>query len=146
VARYVFPGKSTCQLCHHYSGGVGQAEPDRIVPVDVPEVWYEHSRFSHGAHRTVDCRGCHGGKNGGKSVDDSEVETDVLLPPRENCLKCHSTARTVGGDKEGGVRHECVTCHGYHHADNPLAGRGSSGRGIEKRVSVEDLLNARFPK
>jgi hypothetical protein len=145
TARYVFPGYSTCGLCHHYEAGAGGL-PERIVPVNVPAVWFEHARFSHGAHRTVACLECHGGKDGGKSVFASDREEDVLIPPIENCKKCHSTARTSGGVKQGGVRQDCVTCHSYHHGDKPLAGPGSEGRGARKRMTVQELLDGAAPK
>jgi len=136
---------TTCMLCHHKEAVAGKT--DRIAAVKVPEVWFPHAKFSHQAHRTVDCAGCHGGKDEAKnkygrpSVYHSQHSDDVLLPPINNCLECHSSARTVDGKKQGGVRHECVTCHSYHHGDAPLAGRGAKARGIETRRAVEEWMS-----
>src|SRR5262249_42300170 len=106
--QYLYAGKSTCGLCHHFERAPGKPAPRRIVPTDVPQVWYRHSHFSHRPHRAVACLECHGG------AEDSEKAADVLLPGVENCRRCH------GGPRESaGVRHDCVTCHRYHHGDEP---------------------------
>lgn len=148
---------TTCVLCHYEETIPGKKKGDpastRIVPVDVPEIWFPHAKFSHEAHRAVRCADCHGdkpnesgksefeSKYGLKPVYESVDASDVLLPLRNNCLECHSSARTEGGKKLGGVRHECVTCHNYHHSDEPRAGLGVAARGVKERVSIEKLLS-----
>src|SRR5262249_18183805 len=127
---------STCSLCHYAEKGTEGKE--RILPPNVPEAGLEHAKFSHKSHQTMACLECHGCKDGGPSAENSEVHTDVLLPPRENCLKCHASTSTTGGK---GVRHECVTCHSFHHGDKPLAGKGAAGRGIKERMTIEKLMS-----
>jgi hypothetical protein len=128
--QYLYAGKSTCGLCHHFERGPGERLPRRIVPTAVPQVWYPHAKFSHRAHRAVDCLQCH------EKATTSIVSTDVLLPGVENCQKCHSPDR-------GGVRHDCVTCHQYHHAAEPLAGLGAAARGVNERKAIEEFLRGK---
>jgi hypothetical protein len=134
---YVLKGKATCGLCHFYETKPGLPVPEKILPVNVPEVWYPHAKFSHRAHRAVDCAECH------KNVDQSETQRDILLPGTENCVSCHSPARVENGKQKGGVRQDCVTCHRYHHNDQPLAGRGAAARGVDVRKTLEDFLRAK---
>src|SRR5207253_6041113 len=84
--EFVFMGKTTCGLCHHYQRTPGAVLPARILPIEVPEVWYPHATFSHRAHRAVECRHCHEGAEG------STKHTDVLLPGVANCQGCHAPA------------------------------------------------------
>src|SRR5262249_13224452 len=70
--KYVFEGKATCGLCHEYERKAGAAVPSRVLSVDVPQVWYPHAKFSHRAHRGVDCLSCHDG------AKESKTHTDVL--------------------------------------------------------------------
>jgi hypothetical protein len=132
--RFVFEGKATCGLCHEYRREPGVEDPLEVKPVKVPEVWFKHAKFSHRAHRAVSCLDCHAGATTSKTKD------DILVPGIENCLKCHSTARTEGGQKLGGVRQDCVTCHRYHHSDAPMAGRLPASRGVKERRSIEAFL------
>lgn len=151
AGRYTLEGAATCGLCHHKEDGPSGKAEARIMPTAVPEVWYEHGKFSHRAHRDVKCLSCHG-KDENPNLDrreswrvsvlDSRTEGDVLLPGRNNCLECHASR----SGNRGGIRHECVTCHSYHHADKPLSGRGAAGRGVPNPVSIDDLLRSRFGK
>jgi hypothetical protein len=132
--RFVLEGKATCGLCHYYAGQGATGIPARIVPVNVPEVWFPHARFSHRAHRGVTCASCH------HDVEKSTTEKDVLIPGVENCTACHSTARTTAEGKRGGVRQDCITCHRYHYGDHPLAGRGAAARGAAVRRDPRGFL------
>jgi hypothetical protein len=116
--RYLYAGKSTCGLCHHFERDPGQRLPRRIVPTEVPWLWYRHGKFSHQAHRATDCRDCHAG------AWESRKAQDVLLPGVDTCRRCHGPA-----PRSAGVRHDCATCHQYHHGADPLAGRGAAARG-----------------
>ena len=74
----------------------------------------------------------------------SKTHENVLIPGIENCRTCHSPAtRTESGVKKGGVRQDCVTCHRYHHGDQPLAGRGSAARAAEARRGLEEFLSGK---
>src|SRR5262249_26062346 len=90
MTKSVLHGKAACGLCHCEEGKKGAAIPDRGLPINVPEVWYPDARFSHRPHRAMACADCH------KDVERSETEKDVLIPGVENCLQCHSAARTEG--------------------------------------------------
>ncbi len=132
--QFVFTGKTTCGLCHYYESKPGELIPQRIIPPNVPQLWYPHAKFSHYAHRAVECLACHEG------APNSKTNTDVLLPGRDNCLKCHSHSRVVNGEKLGGVREDCTTCHRYHQGDVPEAGLGARARGPKEFRTIEGFL------
>ncbi len=132
--QFAFTGKTTCGLCHYYESKPGEQIPQRILAPNVPQLWYPHAKFSHYAHRAVDCLTCHEGAP--KSI----TNTDVLLPGRENCLECHSRSRVVDGKTLGGVRQDCTTCHRYHQGDVPEAGLGAKARGPAKPRSIQEFL------
>jgi predicted CXXCH cytochrome family protein len=134
VLRYVFPGRTTCGECHYYETKEGKLVPEHIKPPKVPQLWYPHAKFSHYAHRAVDCSTCH-------KAAESTTNTDVLLPGIENCLKCHSARRTEKGETFGGVRQDCTTCHRYHQGDVPEAGLGARARGPKEFQTIEQFLN-----
>jgi hypothetical protein len=136
--QYVYEGKAACGLCHYFEpqNGIERA-PERVLPTNVPEVWFPHAKFSHRAHRAVECSQCHGG------ADKSTVHTDVLLPGVDNCKACHAPARVENGQPKGGARHDCVTCHSFHNGDAPLAGRGAQKRGAKRRGSIQDFLGGK---
>jgi hypothetical protein len=133
AAQFVFTGQTTCGLCHYYESKPGEQIPLRIVPPNIPQLWYPHGKFSHYAHRAVDCTTCHDAKN-------STTSTDVLLPGVENCKECHSRRRVVDGETLGGVRQDCTTCHRYHQGDVPEAGLGAKARGPKSPRSIQDFL------
>ncbi len=106
-------GASTCQKCH-----VSLAhDAERIPPARIPQVWYEHGKFDHAAHRAVACLECHGG------APTSRTNADVLLPGIDTCRRCHAPAAAGGG-----ARFDCTECHRYHDGDQPLAGKGAASR------------------
>jgi len=94
--------KAGCAECHTFAG-------NEVVPVNVPDVWFKHARFNHAAHKATACTDCHGAAN------TSTVNTDVLLPDVKTCQGCHGPKRA--DNPQSGVRHECTTCHTYHHGD-----------------------------
>lgn len=138
---YVLQGRAACGLCHEYEVDARTKKPS-IAPTNVPVVWYEHAKFSHQAHRAVDCLQCHGQSADGPAVgaNESTVSSDVLLPGVANCVKCHAPAKGSGAARTGGVRSDCVTCHNYHHGDAPLAGRGAAARVPAKPGDIGALL------
>jgi hypothetical protein len=130
ATRYL-EGKAGCGECHVFAG-------DRIVPVNVPDVWFPHSKFSHAAHSTMKCADCHAG------VTDSTVNTGALprnvMPDVKSCQSCHGPAKSEGGKQVGGVRSECVTCHSYHHGDKHEAALGMRGRELDLAADLRRLL------
>jgi hypothetical protein len=112
--RYLYSGATTCGKCHYYEPSAEGPAPRRIVPTNLPEVWFRHAYFGHTAHRALDCLACHAG------AATSTAASDVLVPGMDTCLQCH--AQGSGG--WAGARNDCALCHVYHHADTPLAGAG----------------------
>jgi hypothetical protein len=142
--RYLLSGKTSCGECHYYEQGEAGL-PRAIVPTAVKDVWFEHARFNHAAHRAVDCRSCHAnayavGANGEMNSNASTRHTDVLLPGVENCRSCHAPAGRKAGQPVGGVRHDCTECHSYHNGARPLEGLGAAARDPEHRVDIQRLL------
>ncbi len=95
-ARALFPG---CAYCHEVkTGGDGQPQ---VTPPVIFERWLVHAHFDHAKHAGLACDKCH-------DAIHSKDTADVLLPPRETCVECHSP--------RGGVANTCATCHTYHKA------------------------------
>ncbi len=132
--KKVFLGKQTCGECHVYERSGSQVVPDRIVPTQVPEVWFKHAVFSHAPHRALDCLACHA------QAKTSAVSADVLLPGIDTCFQCHRSQRIADGKTRGGARFDCTECHRYHHGDNPLEGIGAAKRGVNVKRSIEGFL------
>lgn len=123
--EYVLEGKSTCALCHTYSGPVKGGEPlPTITPTAIPTHWFPKSTFNHTSHRTLNCVECHQG------VTSSTMASDILMPQKDNCIQCHGPSK--------GVRSSCTTCHLYHNGDNPLHGLGSPARDARKKRTIRD--------
>ena len=58
--------------------------------------------FDHASHEAMACTDCH-------AATTSEVSSDVLLPPVENCQQCH------GGERASArVPSTCIMCHLFH--------------------------------
>lgn len=131
--KQLYSGKTTCGECHYYESKPGQRVPDRIVPTAVPNVWFEHARFNHRAHRAVNCQECHAPAN------QSTVATDILLPTMNDCLKCHAPRRSEGGKVVGGARFDCTECHRYHNGDRHQ-GLGAAARGAALPGTIEQFL------
>jgi hypothetical protein len=72
------------------------------------ERWLPHAHFSHAKHATVaGCRECH------VAAASSRLTSDVLIPAKESCVRCHSAAGIARKASE------CATCHLYHSPDQP---------------------------
>jgi hypothetical protein len=129
-AKGYLASKSTCTECH----ADAVAEAKHIASPAVPEVWFKHALFSHAAHRAVRCEDCH------SDAAESEKSTQVLIPGREICLKCHAPA----GNRTGGARFDCTECHLYHQGDDAgrFPGIGTRMRGVENkdRLTIEEFL------
>jgi hypothetical protein len=98
-----------CAFCHEVKQAAGLSYPTaEITKPTMIERWLPHAHFSHAQHGTVaSCRECHVG------AKSSRLTSDVLIPTKENCVRCHSP---------GGVARkasECSACHLYHSPDQP---------------------------
>ena len=118
-------GPNRCQKCHaKLDPGLGVEQ--RVARAQIPQLWFQHARFDHTAHRHVDCRECH------VEAYSSTTRHDVMLPGIRTCLNCHGPPRRDsdpgGGTVTGGARHDCALCHRYHAGDHPLHGRGTALR------------------
>ena len=101
IVEFVF--KSVCGTCHEATELAKEGDFRWTVePVNLSQHWFPKARFDHGAHRTVDCGDCHDARKSTKS-------SDILLPRKETCLKCHGPA-----DALSRVPTTCGTCHAFH--------------------------------
>jgi Cytochrome c7 and related cytochrome c len=156
--QILYLGKQTCGECHLFSTRDGRIQPDQIapgssptfqvLPPSVPQIWFTHALFDHGAHRAVSCRECHAGaypdgltSTGVKVREASSVSEDVLVPGIATCRQCHAPLRSSGGLTTGGARFDCTECHRYHDGDHPLAGLGASRRSALEELDIQRFLS-----
>jgi hypothetical protein len=98
-----------CAFCHEVKQAAGISYPTAEItkPVMI-ERWLPHAHFSHAKHATVaGCRECH------VAAASSRLTSDVLIPAKESCVRCHSAAGIARKASE------CATCHLYHSPDQP---------------------------
>jgi hypothetical protein len=98
-----------CAFCHEVKQAAGISYPTAEItrPVMI-ERWLPHAHFSHAKHAMVaSCRECH------VAAASSKLTSDVLIPARESCVRCHSAAGIARKASE------CATCHLYHSPDQP---------------------------
>lgn len=107
---------TVCGHCHQ-DPPTGEPKLAPVLPARIPQVWLQHARFDHAAHRAVECRSCHE-KAFADHPDASKGSQDVMIVNREKCLECHSPLSSDG--KRGGARFDCAECHRYHGADHPI--------------------------
>jgi len=146
VDRGLYLTRQSCAECHEFERE-DPTDPEtwQVRPTRIPEIWFPHARFSHVAHRTLDCVECH------KGVDSSTSSKAIHLPSIESCRACHaplqtgSTRRTLA---TGGARFDCVECHRYHNGGHPLQGRGAPARQVDRaaRKTIEEFLSHRAAK
>ena len=112
-----------CGLCHRVDNN---AKPlPRILPVKVQAVWLPEAKFSHRAHRALDCESCHNG------VSKSQQAADVHIPGIEVCRSCHGPDTPATLAQHNHAPTGCVTCHRYH---NP-----SQDRTWKESMATHDL-------
>jgi Class III cytochrome C family len=118
-------GLLTCQKCHDVSDG-------RVRPTATPALWLPAARFDHLAHRAMKCADCHTTWENGPIARATGPEP-LNIPGIDNCRQCHAPATSSGSAHfgyppvwaqlgmpgPGGVRHDCVDCHGYHRTGHP---------------------------
>jgi predicted CXXCH cytochrome family protein len=126
ASRNLFRPTGVCARCHVITPGAEGQQPPKVEPPGVPTVWLENARFSHTAHRAVDCAECHPGKEArwqdGRTVVVEREPVGILGVA--SCRRCHGPPAAGGA----GVRHGCTDCHRYHNGPNPLQGRGAEAR------------------
>jgi predicted CXXCH cytochrome family protein len=122
---YLLTGKTSCGECHQIDKEGGA---DKVLPLQVNNVWLAHAKFSHVAHRAADCRLCHENAYA-DGPRPSTVAADVLIGGLENCRQCHTPA--------AGVRSDCTECHLYHNGDRSLQGLGAAARDPHRQGRVD---------
>jgi hypothetical protein len=107
-----------CVQCHFVTAeATGEIEnlgrlPEVETP-NVPERWLHHSRFSHEAHSTLSCEGCHPG------VSNSEKATDLLFfESILSCAECHAPRKD---------RNSCTLCHEFHPGNQTVETQPTTG-------------------
>ena len=105
VYRALAPG-GVCGECHLPSSRNGR--PD-VMPVNLPQRYFEHGGFDHDAHRTEECSTCH-------KAETSKASSDLLLPDLASCRECHQGEEAVKAE----VPSSCAMCHSYHAPGQPM--------------------------
>jgi len=135
-----------CGECHRMENDTDSLD---IEPVTMHPVWLAHARFSHVAHRKVECRSCHAGafpNDGGEAAQTVALDSgDPFLPGRNVCLQCHSPPRDGQTGAAGGAPFDCVLCHRYHDVHNPWHGRGNPARAAGERVTIPEFIRGASP-
>ena len=117
-----------------------------VGPVRVPAVWLRKAKFNHQVHRASDCRECHDAAYPNQIADiggslfpvGSPLDNQqVMIAGRHSCVRCHGPSKfdSATGTMIGGVRFDCVECHGYH-------GLGTHGLSSEAIESQSELFPA----
>jgi pSer/pThr/pTyr-binding forkhead associated (FHA) protein len=106
--------KTKCIKCHDIdrTGTRITAKPE------IPTRWLLKAKFTHTKHQDVSCESCH------ETARDSTTTSDVLIPLRGNCTRCHGVPSVKIS--------RCTTCHGYHEHSRLLpVTMGDMGGGSE---------------
>lgn len=109
-----------CAFCHEVkqSAGVSYPTAEVTAPVTIDR-WLPRAQFNHAKHAGVaSCRECHA------AAQSSRLTSDVLLPAKEDCARCHSP---TGMAKNAS---ECTTCHAYHAPDPAVAAAPANASGF----------------
>ena len=93
ATRSLFPG---CAYCHEVKPA---ADATQITKPVQAERWLAQAKFNHAKHVNTACAQCHDAVH-------SKDTADIILPPKETCVTCHSS--------RGGVASSCAECHTYH--------------------------------
>ncbi|MBI3782231.1 MAG: hypothetical protein HY270_02400 [Deltaproteobacteria bacterium] len=95
-------GNKYCFLCHDSDLDSSPGGLPKIRASAIPKRWLLRGEFSHRRHDSVECSACH------DQIRSSERSSDVNLPKRELCQRCHSNVQS----RSAGT--QCVLCHSYH--------------------------------
>lgn len=121
LREVILDDKRGCAYCHFGSGPQGAFETAKFLPspmapaasarvrIVAPVVmrarFLPKARFNHASHAASACEDCHAARQSASSGD-------VLIPGKENCLRCHGPERAALK-----VQSTCTTCHGFHHTE-----------------------------
>jgi pSer/pThr/pTyr-binding forkhead associated (FHA) protein len=116
--------KTKCSKCHDV-----RREGSRLVltPPVIRSRWFEYARYTHTQHRSIDCEACH------TTARKSAATSDVLLPTRSACEKCHGSHGAVK------TASTCLSCHKYHGRSKILTASMVPPIGDGKRM-IEPIL------
>ena len=98
----LFGKREVCTTCH-IAQRIAKEPGWAIAPVRFTQVWMPRAQFSHAAHASTQCTGCH-------AAGDSKKAEDVAMPGIDDCRECHVGSRPVLGK----VTSDCATCHRFH--------------------------------
>lgn len=101
--------RSTCVVCHEVKRVEQRDRPTdwTVRPVRVTEVWMPQSTFSHRAHASSKCTGCH-------KVELSDKSSEIAMPNLKTCRECHG-----GENTREKLASPCVKCHVFHRQGEP---------------------------
>ena len=119
-----------CAYCHQVAAATFGA-PTIIKPVLVDR-WMVLSDFDHAKHvavKGVQCETCHA------AARSSSKSSDILLPAKASCVKCHSPHAEPGLKTAA----ECITCHKYHA---PIEAITAGTPPTTASTSLKDMLLA----
>lgn len=102
--------KGGCNYCHQVSDSEADSIYARwkVLPVRINDDWYPNAIFDHASHETKkadsnhSCLSCH-------DAEESESNTDVLIPGIDNCVDCHGDESIANK-----ITVNCVSCHDFH--------------------------------
>jgi len=123
--RGSFPG---CAFCHEVKPMANTA-PTITKPVLIDR-WMVQANFDHAKHTSVKCDDCH-------HAMQSRDTADVLMPPKANCVTCHSP--------QGKVVAECITCHTFHAPPQVAVSLGSASGSAVKQMLLGGLPSNSLP-
>jgi hypothetical protein len=106
IAEDLFERRA-CINCHEVTTTSGEF-PWHVQPVQLTELFFPHTTFSHAAHDTevTSCDSCHNATN-------SESATDLLIPDIGECRDCHGSGERRRNSASQ-LPSTCVMCHGFH--------------------------------
>lgn len=148
--EFVMTADSGCIKCHVLDTE-NEGSIARILPTNIPNIWFKHARFDHKRHRLIDCRECHGAAFDGSDRIREDfnpfnlIQDDiVMLPDLDSCKRCHHSNEASPGHEHaslsGQARSDCVVCHTYHNGQHPLAGRGATARHAHFQDNADEAL------
>ncbi len=137
AAAEISLSQDVCGKCHYF-------QPTQrpglwpVVPPQLPQVWFQHAKFDHRAHRAVDCRQCHEGaySDPSRAFDDRKSS---YMPKMATCLQCHAPPSGKEDKPSGGARFDCAECHRYHNGENRMAGVGAQIESPAHKLNVGEF-------
>ncbi len=119
-----------CFLCHDEDGTRAAGELPKIKPTKIPARWLVRGVFGHRTHDLLKCEHCH------PDVRESVKTSDVNLPPKDVCQRCH-----IDGDPQSAGT-SCMLCHLYHDTSKDHVLRDSR----RKEITIEAIFGKEAPK